>query len=279
MISSLTIRVNMHRISAKDVAIGDRLTIVMGTEDAHDTIEGSASSDRGIHLVRMNRRLLDMLAGWMNHLCHDIEHAEQHEIPGVTSAELDAELDLVHDLYQAAGQLEDPTEDKVAEFVIKEVIPVLINEAVSTEKSLIWLNEALGAAFTQRLRYAIGALQPLTTAESAALADGPEISGGIDVEPVDIDDLSDEARQGLEAGLASAKRGEIVEWDTDFTQYIERHEWRELAGALRNQESRIQGIIADVNWDSPEQISEALKAIDELVNGPRTEGGEECWEW
>ena len=46
----------------------------------------------------------------------------------------------------------------------------------------------------------------------------------------------------------------------------ERDEWKKLAGELRNRESRIGGILSDVNWDSSDQVLEALIAIDKIVN-------------
>lgn len=51
--------------------------------------------------------------------------------------------------------------------------------------------------------------------------------------------------------------------------------WKTLAGALRNHESRIQGIIADVDWTDPDAMSGALEDIDALVNGPRPTSAQE----
>ncbi len=45
----------------------------------------------------------------------------------------------------------------------------------------------------------------------------------------------------------------------------ELEEWKSLAGELRVQESRISGIIMDVNWDSEDQVKEALRAISEII--------------
>lgn len=172
----------------------------------------------------MNRRLLDMLAGWMNQLCHDIEHAEHDPLPGVTLQELEAESDLVHDLYQAAGTLENPTKDDIRQFVVYNVIPILLFGSDVQNK----IKELVGEDFMQRLQYAMKSVQPLSEAAAAALAEGPEISGGVDVEPdddfsdagVEYRHLSEEARKALDAGIESARRGEIKALG-DFTQYIE----------------------------------------------------------
>ncbi len=45
-------------------------------------------------------------------------------------------------------------------------------------------------------------------------------------------------------------------------------EWRELAAELRVQESRISGLLCDVNWCSDDQVREALVAINDIINVP-----------
>ncbi len=50
----------------------------------------------------------------------------------------------------------------------------------------------------------------------------------------------------------------------------ERDEWKALAGALRNHESRIQGILADLDYGEPTAAWLALADIAKLVDGPRS---------
>lgn len=76
---------------------------------------------------KVHRRLLDMLAGWMQYVDKCAEDEEPH--PGVSSAEYEAEATAIHDLYQAAGGLlvnrGDVPDDEALQFIVARVVPLL----------------------------------------------------------------------------------------------------------------------------------------------------------
>jgi hypothetical protein len=52
--------------------------------------------------------------------------------------------------------------------------------------------ELAGDDFMQRLRVAVGRFHPLSQQTAMVLAEGPEVSGGLDVEAEDIEPEDDE---------------------------------------------------------------------------------------
>ena len=73
------------------------------------------------------RRLLDMLAGWLEYVTKCEDSGLPH--PGVAPGAYAAEADAISDLYQQAGALGDgkggaATDEQVARFIELNIIPL-----------------------------------------------------------------------------------------------------------------------------------------------------------
>lgn len=69
----------------------------------------------------MNRRLLDMLAGWMMYLDKCVEEPDT-----VPAEEYEAEWEAVHAIYQRAGCVEDLSANEIHKVLVDHVIPLVM---------------------------------------------------------------------------------------------------------------------------------------------------------
>lgn len=71
-----------------------------------------------------NRRLLDMLTGWLDYTYKCSESEEPH--PGVTAEEYLQEVDELGKLRVLASAQEDLTDDQVDTFLREKVLPLVL---------------------------------------------------------------------------------------------------------------------------------------------------------
>jgi hypothetical protein len=72
--------------------------------------------------------LMDMLAGWNAYVINPADIPATGRIPAAIRRRGRSKSDQIGDLYQAAGNLNNPSNDDIRAFVINRIIPVILGD-------------------------------------------------------------------------------------------------------------------------------------------------------